>query len=152
MVSVVTWYMLLFPAHSDTFYLIVYIFAEVAFHLNVSLQFWKFRRVHCYKTQNVVRFESNNSSWAAEILAALVHVLLMRQCACAWCPAARCVWVCMMAAYVEILKNEFPQIDSELFDYITGTVQIYDINIHMWRLICAVSVQSCVNDTSSFII
>jgi len=36
----------------------------------------------------------------------------------------------MMAAFVEILKNEFPQIDSELFDYITGTVQIYDINTH----------------------
>ncbi|XP_077098174.1 ATP-binding cassette sub-family F member 3 [Siphateles boraxobius] len=30
--------------------------------------------------------------------------------------------VCMMAAYVEILKNEFPQIDSELFDYITGVL------------------------------
>ncbi|TRY71446.1 hypothetical protein DNTS_010934 [Danionella cerebrum] len=28
----------------------------------------------------------------------------------------------MMAAYVEILKNEFPQIDSELFDYITGVL------------------------------
>ncbi|KAI2667164.1 ATP-binding cassette sub-family F member 3 [Labeo rohita] len=27
-----------------------------------------------------------------------------------------------MAAYVEILKNEFPQIDSELFDYITGVL------------------------------
>ncbi|KTF94212.1 hypothetical protein cypCar_00034046 [Cyprinus carpio] len=28
----------------------------------------------------------------------------------------------MMAAYVEILKNEFPQIDSELFDYITAVL------------------------------
>ncbi|XP_059358539.1 ATP-binding cassette sub-family F member 3 [Carassius carassius] len=28
----------------------------------------------------------------------------------------------MMAAYVQILKNEFPQIDSELFDYITGVL------------------------------
>ncbi|XP_073778302.1 ATP-binding cassette sub-family F member 3 [Danio rerio] len=28
----------------------------------------------------------------------------------------------MMAAYVEILKNEFPQIDSELFEYITGVL------------------------------
>ncbi|XP_056121601.1 ATP-binding cassette sub-family F member 3 [Rhinichthys klamathensis goyatoka] len=28
----------------------------------------------------------------------------------------------MMAAFVEILKNEFPQIDSELFDYITGVL------------------------------
>ncbi|KAF4116954.1 ATP-binding cassette sub-family F member 3 [Onychostoma macrolepis] len=28
----------------------------------------------------------------------------------------------MMAAYVEILKNEFPLIDSELFDYITGVL------------------------------
>ncbi|XP_051557107.1 ATP-binding cassette sub-family F member 3-like isoform X1 [Myxocyprinus asiaticus] len=28
----------------------------------------------------------------------------------------------MMAAYVVILKNEFPQIDSELFDYITGVL------------------------------
>ncbi|XP_051983852.1 ATP-binding cassette sub-family F member 3 [Xyrauchen texanus] len=28
----------------------------------------------------------------------------------------------MMAAYVDILKNEFPQIDSELFDYITGVL------------------------------
>uniref|UniRef100_A0A671SMQ2 ATP-binding cassette sub-family F member 3 n=1 Tax=Sinocyclocheilus anshuiensis TaxID=1608454 RepID=A0A671SMQ2_9TELE len=27
-----------------------------------------------------------------------------------------------MAAYVQILKNEFPQIDSELFDYITGVL------------------------------
>lgn len=27
-----------------------------------------------------------------------------------------------MAAYVEILKNEFPQIDSELFDYITAVL------------------------------
>lgn len=25
-----------------------------------------------------------------------------------------------MATYVEILKNEFPEIDSEVFDYITG--------------------------------
>lgn len=25
-----------------------------------------------------------------------------------------------MATYVEILKSEFPEIDSELFDYITG--------------------------------
>lgn len=25
-----------------------------------------------------------------------------------------------MATYVDILKNEFPEIDSELFDYITG--------------------------------
>lgn len=28
----------------------------------------------------------------------------------------------MMAAYVDILKNEFPQIDSELFEYITGVL------------------------------
>ncbi|XP_016363735.1 ATP-binding cassette sub-family F member 3 [Sinocyclocheilus rhinocerous] len=28
----------------------------------------------------------------------------------------------MMAAYVQILKNEFPQIDSELFDYITAVL------------------------------
>lgn len=25
-----------------------------------------------------------------------------------------------MATYVEILNNEFPEIDSEVFDYITG--------------------------------
>lgn len=25
-----------------------------------------------------------------------------------------------MATYVDILKSEFPEIDSELFDYITG--------------------------------
>lgn len=25
-----------------------------------------------------------------------------------------------MATYVDILKNEFPEIDSEVFDYITG--------------------------------
>uniref|UniRef100_A0A8C1MCU2 ATP-binding cassette sub-family F member 3 n=1 Tax=Cyprinus carpio TaxID=7962 RepID=A0A8C1MCU2_CYPCA len=40
-----------------------------------------------------------------------------------------------MAAYVEILKNEFPQIDSELFDYITGTVHICDINIPVFPVL-----------------
>lgn len=36
-----------------------------------------------------------------------------------------CVWrqspgPGIMATYVDILKSEFPEIDSELFDYITG--------------------------------
>lgn len=37
--------------------------------------------------------------------------------------SAASVCVCetiMAAAYVEILRSEFPDIDSELFDYITG--------------------------------
>uniref|UniRef100_A0AAY4B9H5 ATP-binding cassette sub-family F member 3 n=2 Tax=Denticeps clupeoides TaxID=299321 RepID=A0AAY4B9H5_9TELE len=29
---------------------------------------------------------------------------------------------CIMAAYVEILKSEFPEIDSEVFEYITGVL------------------------------
>lgn len=34
--------------------------------------------------------------------------------------AAVCPGPGIMATYVEILKSEFPEIDSELFDYITG--------------------------------
>ncbi|KAA0718458.1 ATP-binding cassette sub-family F member 3 [Triplophysa tibetana] len=30
--------------------------------------------------------------------------------------------LCVMAAYVDILKSEFPQIDCEVFDYITGVL------------------------------
>lgn len=33
--------------------------------------------------------------------------------------------LCVMAAYVDILKSEFPLIDCEVFDYITGTVQLH---------------------------
>lgn len=47
--------------------------------------------------------------------------------------------VCMMAAYVQILKSEFPQIDSEVFDYITGTVLLHNkcSNTH-YSSLCAV--------------
>lgn len=33
-----------------------------------------------------------------------------------------------MATYVEILKNEFPEIDSEVFAYITGEVPRTQLN------------------------
>ncbi|XP_069566598.1 ATP-binding cassette sub-family F member 3 [Brachyistius frenatus] len=36
----------------------------------------------------------------------------------AWCPGPG-----IMATYVEILKSEFPEIDVELFDYITGVLE-----------------------------
>lgn len=36
------------------------------------------------------------------------------------CALLRCLGPGIMATYVDILKSEFPEIDSELFDYITG--------------------------------
>uniref|UniRef100_A0AAQ6A168 ATP-binding cassette sub-family F member 3 n=1 Tax=Amphiprion ocellaris TaxID=80972 RepID=A0AAQ6A168_AMPOC len=38
------------------------------------------------------------------------------------CASHRCPGPGIMATYVDILKSEFPEIDSELFDYITGVL------------------------------
>lgn len=62
-------------------------------------------------------FEVSLSQTGNETLLLPQSTTVSHICACAW---RQSPGPGIMATYVDILKSEFPEIDTELFDYITG--------------------------------